>query len=289
MSNTTIYVLKLTNNKYYVGKTNDLERRKQEHLNGSASTWTKKYKPIGVEKIISNVSSFDEDKFVKEYMSKFGVENVRGGSYVKEELDEIQLYNLKKEIWAATDCCTNCGRKGHFVKDCFASTDVCGESLMVVWICEYCNKECADKEECAKHEKKCPQKVIVIPKKANIKTCFDCGKSGHYAPECPNKIETFNCIYCNKEFETQKGATFHENVHCHASKKKAIKIESGMKKMNNFVKYASDGGGGNNKCYRCGRGGHYSNECYANTHARGYGIDSDGEYDSDSDGEYDSD
>ena len=36
---TNIYILKLQGGKYYVGKTNDLERRKQEHINGTASSW----------------------------------------------------------------------------------------------------------------------------------------------------------------------------------------------------------------------------------------------------------
>ena len=38
-------------------------------------------------------------------------------------------------------------------------------------------------------------------------------------------------------------------------------------------------------CYRCGRPGHYSPDCYARTHQKGYALDSDG----DSDESYDSD
>ena len=66
---TNIYILKLENNKYYVGKTDNLEKRKQAHLNGTASSWTKKYKPLSVDKIIQNASPFDEDKYTIEYMS----------------------------------------------------------------------------------------------------------------------------------------------------------------------------------------------------------------------------
>ena len=263
MSKTNIYILKLADNKYYVGKSKDPEKRFLDHINGDCSTWTTKYQPIEILKVIKNASPFDEDKFVKEYMSKHGIENVRGGSYVKEVLDEIELYNLKKEIWGATDCCTQCGRKGHFVKDCYYTTDIDGDSLFV-WGCEKCEKEFISKQECENHEKICIKKITIEPKKV------------YY-----NKVETFNCQHCNKEFETQKGATFHENVHCKASKPKTIKIESGMKKMNNFVKYAGGGGGGNNKCYRCGRSGHYSSDCYASTHVGGYGIDSDSNTDSD--------
>ena len=46
---TTIYILKLNNNKYYVGKTNrTVNDRYQEHLDGNGSIWTKKYKPQSI-------------------------------------------------------------------------------------------------------------------------------------------------------------------------------------------------------------------------------------------------
>jgi len=47
--------------------------------------------------------------------------NVRGGSYVEIELSEFHKEALKMEIWAAKDLCTQCGRAGHFVKDCYAT------------------------------------------------------------------------------------------------------------------------------------------------------------------------
>ena len=70
------------------------------------------------------------ERGVKEYMYKHGIENVRGGSYVKEKLDYIEMYNLKKEIWSATNCCFRCGRKDHFVTECFANTDIYGDKLL---------------------------------------------------------------------------------------------------------------------------------------------------------------
>jgi hypothetical protein len=265
MSNTTIYVLKLTNNKYYVGKTNDLERRKQEHLNGSASTWTKKYKPIGIEKIIPNASSFDEDKYTLEFMNIYGVDNVRGGQWASEALDELQRYTIKKSLWANNDCCNQCGRKGHFINTCKFTTDINGENIFdendKIWICDYCDKEYEDKEECTKHEKSC--------KKIKINSSFSCqycgkefetqkGTTYHENKYCKSKYEveeeTFNCQYCDKEFETQKGETFHENVHCQ-EKFKTSKTNK------------------TNKCYRCGRNGHYSGDCYASTHVRGHDLD----------------
>ena len=115
---TTIYILKLENNKYYIGKTDNLEKRIQEHINGTACSWTKKYKYITVENIILDASIFDEDKYTIEYMDKYGINNVRGGIYVTEILDEFQRYTINKCIWGANDCCTQCGRKGHWANDC---------------------------------------------------------------------------------------------------------------------------------------------------------------------------
>jgi hypothetical protein len=36
---------------------------------------------------------------------------------------------LKMEIWGAKDLCTQCGRAGHWVKDCYAKTDASGNSI----------------------------------------------------------------------------------------------------------------------------------------------------------------
>lgn len=126
---TTIYILRLEQGKYYVGKSEDVPHRYQQHLNGSGSAWTRKYKPLSLVKTIENASPFDEDKITKEYMSKYGIENVRGGSYVEIELRAFQRDALNMEIWSAKDLCTKCGRGGHFVKDCYATTEVSGRKI----------------------------------------------------------------------------------------------------------------------------------------------------------------
>ena len=173
---TNIYILKLQGGKYYVGKTNNPMKRYQEHLEGRGSAWTKKHKPISVEKVIKNASPFDEDKYTKEYMAKYGIDKVRGGSYVSLELDEVQEEALTREIWGAKDCCANCGRKGHFIMDCYAKTDEFGNCLEEAWSCEYCDNEFSDEEECEKHERKCGR--------SKKDYCYRCGRSGHYSPDC---------------------------------------------------------------------------------------------------------
>ena len=114
---TNIYCLLLENGKYYIGKANNIEKRFRQHINGNGAVWTKLHKPIQILEKHENVSSFMEDRFVKEYMFRYGIDNVRGGSYIKPVLTQCQIYNLTREIWMATDCCFNCGDT-HYCRDC---------------------------------------------------------------------------------------------------------------------------------------------------------------------------
>lgn len=59
-----IYVLKLQNNKYYVGKTSNPKFRLESNFNNNGSSWTKLNKPIKLVKLISNCDDYDEDKYM---------------------------------------------------------------------------------------------------------------------------------------------------------------------------------------------------------------------------------
>ena len=159
---TNVYVLKLKGGNYYVGKSNDVISRYQEHMNGNGCAWTKKYQPLSLVESKDNVSPFEEDKVTKEYMAKYGIDKVRGGSYVMEVLSEFQIEALQMELWAAKDCCTNCGRPGHFVKDCNAKTDVSGNQIVYEVV---------------------PQ-INYVKNTRSSNSCFRCGRQGHYANDC---------------------------------------------------------------------------------------------------------
>jgi hypothetical protein len=251
-----IYILELENKKYYIGKTKNPDFRLEQHFNSTGSQWTKKYKPKKVLQIIPDCDDYDEDKYTRIYMDKYGINNVRGGSYVQIKLDKVTIENLEKMNRGTTNKCFLCGVKGHFAKEC-------NDNYEDVWICEYCDKEFTDENKCQLHENKC--------KLEQTNTCSRCGRNGHFSNECYAKtninkkkiselsdeeiseselseeeIEVFCCNYCDKEFDTLKGVTCHENLYCKNKKNKQTNV-----------------------CSRCGRDGHYANDCYASKHVNG--------------------
>ena len=117
-SNLHIYIIKCRGNKYYVGKTLNPNGRMKQHIAGNGAIWTKKYPPIKQVELISNCDVYDEDKYTVMYMDKYGISNVRGGSYCQIVLRDYQLRNLKNQINSATDRCHRCGKNGHFIADC---------------------------------------------------------------------------------------------------------------------------------------------------------------------------
>ena len=189
-----IYVLNLENGKYYIGKTTNPSFRIDSHFNSNGSAWTRKYRPVSIESIIPDCDDYDEDKYTKKYMGKYGIENVRGGYYVQVELSEFHTEALKMEIWGANDRCIQCGRTGHFVKDCYAKTDISGNSIEYeeasdeeyecVWCCEYCDRTFTTAFGCGVHEKSCKEKNYKTFVKEKEGACYRCGRQGHYSPDC---------------------------------------------------------------------------------------------------------
>lgn len=113
-----VYVLKLEKNKYYVGKSKCVIDRVIEHKEGKGAAWTKRFKVIDIINVYTNTDPFDEDKYVKMTMLKYGIDNVRGGSYSQIFMTDDQYDFLEKELNHSQDRCMLCGRTGHYSSDC---------------------------------------------------------------------------------------------------------------------------------------------------------------------------
>lgn len=116
----TVYILLLEQNKYYVGITSNLENRLKEHFdqNSYHNKWISTYKPIKLFEQINNCDGFDENKYTLKYMSIYGMDNVRGGSYTRFDLMTDEKINITNEIDNACKKCYRCHNIGHFVSEC---------------------------------------------------------------------------------------------------------------------------------------------------------------------------
>jgi hypothetical protein len=137
--------------------------------------------------------------------------------------------------------------------------------------------------------------------------CYICGDNDHFAKKCNQYndnileessyeyIDVYCCSYCDKEFDTLKGATCHENLYCKQKNKpinKKPNYESSYEYIDVYCCSYCDKefdtlkgatchenlycGQKNkpinkkpNKYFRCGREGHNSNNCYASKHING--------------------
>lgn len=103
----TLYVLRLEQNKWYVGITSHTtQHRFQQHVRGYGSNWTRKYKPIEVfdTKDLGNCdiaqAELFEGRATRKYMEKYGDNNVRGGDLTStEEYIRRFGYLYPKDTW----------------------------------------------------------------------------------------------------------------------------------------------------------------------------------------------
>lgn len=163
-----LYVLQLQGGKYYVGKTTDMNRRYEQHKSGKGSSWTSTYRPVKILEVRPVKDEHDENNTTKDLMKKYGIDNVRGGSYTQVVLSKDLESALQTELRGVSDACFKCGEKGHFARDCDTEEDVAYE-------CEDCGAEFESMAKFNRH---------TCRSSRQSGSCYRCGRSSHWANEC---------------------------------------------------------------------------------------------------------
>lgn len=91
-----IYVLKLVDDRYYVGRTSNILKRMEEHFTVGGSIYTKKYRPLKIIEVVEELTKEDERLKTLEIMEKYGWEKVRGACWCSLEIKNPNIRKNKK-------------------------------------------------------------------------------------------------------------------------------------------------------------------------------------------------
>ena len=177
-----IYVLKLTNGKYYVGKTSNPAFRLETHFNSCGSAWTSRYNPIQIIELIPNCDDYDEDKYTKKYMDKYGIENVRGGSFVSMTLSKSTIQLLTQMKNGTNDRCFKCQKSGHFAKDCKATKT--SKPKIIYTTQDNGSSDGWETDNSDESDEASDEASNEASDEEDDGCCFRCGRGGHYASSC---------------------------------------------------------------------------------------------------------
>ena len=121
-----IYVLKTLSGLYYVGKSNNIGARIQEHRSGAGASCLDGSPFQVLPSLLTSGSSADLESWERnetlQRMRAHGIENVRGWMFTSRELTEAHRQDAFHQICEKFDLCRRCGRGTHFAERCYART-----------------------------------------------------------------------------------------------------------------------------------------------------------------------
>lgn len=110
-----VYVLQWPDGNIYVGKSQDIDTRIQQHTREKGAR--PQELPTMTPAILNDLESWERNETL-EQMRRHGVEKVRGWMYTSVNLSQDQIDSIDSQLAEKYDLCRVCGQMGHFASRC---------------------------------------------------------------------------------------------------------------------------------------------------------------------------
>ena len=204
-----VYILELKDGFYSISRFSMSQIK-----NGSGTSWTKLHPPISIIKTIYNNEDddedFNEDDIVYEYMRKYGVDKVRGGTYNSAVLSEYQINTLNQKLKKQENSYIKNKELNNSIMNDYnynnndfttviydslkknnntnLVSNVSNTVLSSQNACSYCEMSFANESLLKKHEQKCMDSYFTKVKNDG-KQCERCGRETHTTQYCKAKTD----------------------------------------------------------------------------------------------------
>ena len=122
-----VYVLCTSTGMYYVGKSNDIDARIEEHCRGLGASCLNGNPFQVVARLLTSGSVTDLESWERnetlQRMRVHGIDKVRGWMFTSSgPLSDDERQDVFRQICEKFDLCRRCGRGSHFADRCFAKS-----------------------------------------------------------------------------------------------------------------------------------------------------------------------
>lgn len=255
-----VYVLKLFDNKWYIGKTNNPIERFNSHFNDEGSEWTKKYPIDNFHELIPDCDDFEEQKITLKYMEKYGIDNVRGGPFCQVIFSQEIRQLIQSMINSQNEKCLICGESGHYARNCPLKNAINNNNNNNNNSSSYIN---ASTSASNSNPYLIPTIGYVTSSSTPITTITSTPTTSTITTTIIQQQQQSPATTPNST--TRKKRADSTNNSEETAPKKSRKKSTGNSQ--------EDGKEGEVlTCFRCGRSNHLVTACYAKTHVKGYPL-----------------
>lgn len=102
---TSFFLMELEHGKYFAGASQDPVKTVEEHREGLGGVpWTQIHRPVRLREVMAVARQSELDTQVQVWMAKYGVENVRGGSWSDVRLRDADRQGIREGVTKQRGC-----------------------------------------------------------------------------------------------------------------------------------------------------------------------------------------